>query len=183
MDRNIEFTAGARSLDLIDTLSDRSNLSVELIRTPEDLSQWLTDGGIVANLNLTEEDLWVAKDLRETAFQVLSAALKGDCPAASSLGKLNTWASHKDFRPEYVSGGLRWHSDRPFQSALSTLAADALLLLDPETIKRLRRCRDCQMLFVDNSRPGNRIWCSSSSGCGNRAKVRRHRARKSAQGG
>jgi predicted RNA-binding Zn ribbon-like protein len=31
------------------------------------------------------------------------------------------------------------------------------------------------MLFFDASPPGKRLWCSSSSGCGNRAKTRRHR--------
>ncbi|NEE48667.1 CGNR zinc finger domain-containing protein, partial [Streptomyces sp. SID8455] len=35
---------------------------------------------------------------------------------------------------------------------------------------------DCRLLFVDTSRPGKRRWCSMER-CGNRHKVRAHRAR------
>ncbi|MBJ7439049.1 MAG: CGNR zinc finger domain-containing protein, partial [Sphingopyxis sp.] len=43
---------------------------------------------------------------------------------------------------------------------------------------RLRECDGCKMYFLDNTRGRRRRWCSSASGCGNRAKVRRHRDRK-----
>lgn len=43
---------------------------------------------------------------------------------------------------------------------------------------RIRRCEGhgCVLWFLDTTRSGSRRWCSMQS-CGNRSKVRRHRAR------
>ena len=43
---------------------------------------------------------------------------------------------------------------------------------------RLKRCADetCRRAFVDDTRSRTRRWCDSGT-CGNRARVRRHRAR------
>jgi predicted RNA-binding Zn ribbon-like protein len=51
-------------------------------------------------------------------------------------------------------------------------AAD--LLADPRR-HRVRKCANslCGWLFVDESKGGNRRWCSMAA-CGNRAKARRH---------
>jgi predicted RNA-binding Zn ribbon-like protein len=57
------------------------------------------------------------------------------------------------------------------------LSARELLLRLPET--RLRACAgdDCGWLFLDASKAGRRRWCSMAD-CGNRAKARRHYARR-----
>jgi predicted RNA-binding Zn ribbon-like protein len=61
--------------------------------------------------------------------------------------------------------------------ALSTLAREAVGLLDAANADRIRACdaTDCAMVFYDESRSNNRRWCSMQR-CGNRAKVRKHRA-------
>jgi predicted RNA-binding Zn ribbon-like protein len=61
--------------------------------------------------------------------------------------------------------------------ALSTLARGAVELLDAANAERIRECDadDCAMVFYDESRSNNRRWCSMAR-CGNRAKVRKHRA-------
>ncbi|MBW8872916.1 MAG: CGNR zinc finger domain-containing protein, partial [Leifsonia sp.] len=43
---------------------------------------------------------------------------------------------------------------------------------------RIRECsaEDCRLVYLDTSRSGTRRWCSMHR-CGNRAKVREHRAR------
>ena len=50
-----------------------------------------------------------------------------------------------------------------------------------ERLDRVRRCANdvCLWLFLDDSKSGNRRWCSMSA-CGNRAKAHRHYARKKA---
>jgi predicted RNA-binding Zn ribbon-like protein len=65
-------------------------------------------------------------------------------------------------------------------AALATLARDAVDLFGGPLAGRIRVCSadDCGLLFVDTSRPGQRRWCSMER-CGNRAKVREHRARQS----
>jgi predicted RNA-binding Zn ribbon-like protein len=57
------------------------------------------------------------------------------------------------------------------------LSARDLLLALPEP--RLRVCSgdDCGWLFLDASKAGRRRWCSMA-GCGNRAKARRHYAKR-----
>ncbi|HEY0812280.1 MAG TPA: CGNR zinc finger domain-containing protein [Pseudonocardia sp.] len=66
-------------------------------------------------------------------------------------------------------------------AALATLARDAVDLFSGPLASRIRVCAavDCGLLLVDTSRPGRRRWCSMQR-CGNRAKIREHRARRTA---
>ncbi len=66
-------------------------------------------------------------------------------------------------------------------AALATLARDAVDLFGGPLASRIRVCAaaDCGLLLVDTSRPGRRRWCSMQR-CGNRAKIRDHRARRTA---
>ncbi|ERK71913.1 hypothetical protein N136_01733, partial [Leifsonia aquatica ATCC 14665] len=66
--------------------------------------------------------------------------------------------------------------------ALGTIARDAVRLFGPEADGRIRECSadDCDLVYLDTSRSGNRRWCSMQR-CGNRAKVRAHRARAGAR--
>ena len=43
---------------------------------------------------------------------------------------------------------------------------------------RMRKCPECNLFFMDNTRNGNKVYCSSAS-CGNRAKQRAFQLRKS----
>jgi predicted RNA-binding Zn ribbon-like protein len=63
-------------------------------------------------------------------------------------------------------------------AALATLARDAVDLFGGPLAHRIRICAadDCGLLLVDTSRPGSRRWCSMER-CGNRAKIRTHRAK------
>jgi len=175
--KRAEFTAGSLSLNLIDTVSKRSVEDIDLLQGVEDLDDWLALAGFDQKVSTSEQDLTDIRSLREAAFEVLSCWIDGISLPNNAIGLLNSWASRPDFRPQYRAGGVEMVSAMPVEAMLSTIAADALLLLSDEKRQRLRRCPDCQMLFLDTSRPGKRVWCSSSSGCGNRAKVRRHRAR------
>jgi predicted RNA-binding Zn ribbon-like protein len=61
---------------------------------------------------------------------------------------------------------------------LSMLARDAVDLFAGTLASRIRVCAaaDCGLLYLDQSRTGNRQWCSMQR-CGTRAKVRTHRDR------
>ncbi|WP_282610072.1 ABATE domain-containing protein [Pelagibius sp. Alg239-R121] len=181
MKRAFEFCAGSLSLNLVDTLAGRTNEPTELLVAPEDLRLWLQAAGFGHDFELGQTQLESVKDLREAAFGLLSTAVDKKSPLEDQVTLLNEWSAHKDFRPRFEEGELVMVSDHPFESIMAMIAANALLLLESNRVSRLRRCCECEMLFVDLSRPGKRRWCSSSSGCGNRAKVRRHRARKRAE--
>jgi len=66
--------------------------------------------------------------------------------------------------------------------AIATIARAAVTLLGGSGRPRIRECADlsCTRLFVDTSRAGSRHWCDMR-GCGNRAKVAGHRARRGAR--
>ena len=55
----------------------------------------------------------------------------------------------------------------------------AAQLLTSDWVGRVKQCEDdrgCGFLFIDTSKNRSRRWCSMD-GCGNRAKVQRHRNR------
>ena len=60
----------------------------------------------------------------------------------------------------------------------AVLAALNLVDLVVSSPSRIRRCADpnCVLWFLDTSRSGTRRWCSMT-GCGNRAKAKRHYSR------
>lgn len=81
--------------------------------------------------------------------------------------------------PRIAAGaGKEWLSGATGSALLSTVARDAVELFTGPYARRIRECGsyDCQLLFVDTSRPGRRRWCAMER-CGNRHKVRAHRAR------
>ena len=62
------------------------------------------------------------------------------------------------------------------QQALAHIAREGITLFTGLLRGRVRECAaaDCQLLFVDSSRPGRRQWCSMAR-CGNIAKTRTYR--------
>jgi predicted RNA-binding Zn ribbon-like protein len=122
--------------------------------------------------------LQAARALREAIYRSCLAVIAGRPLAGGDVRTLNETAARPPLRPCLVGQELVQVADLPVEAALSTLAADALRLFGTGLRERIRVCPGCQMLFVDNSRPGRRRWCSSVSGCGNRAKVRNLRARR-----
>lgn len=62
--------------------------------------------------------------------------------------------------------------------ALAHIAREGIALFTGPSGGRVRECaaQDCQLLFVDTSRPGRRQWCSMAR-CGNIAKTRTYRGK------
>ncbi len=176
--RQFDFHAGSVSLNLVDTVSDRSGVCQELLLSPAHLTKWLHGAGIADGIDIDAAFLDKIRRIREAAFVVLSAIVDAKPLNPQAIDLLNEQAGGKDFRPRFSNGRLILESDTPCDALCATIAADVLFLLQVEKRARLRRCVGCAMLFLDNSRPQKRRWCSSSSGCGNRAKVRRHRSNK-----
>jgi len=177
MIRPFEFVAGSLALDFVDTLAGRAKEPAELLAEPGDLVRWFREARLVHSIILGEAELAAARELRETIHATVLAVVEDIVPSVEAVARINSAAAKPDLRPQYVNGDVVLHAQNPLEAALSRIAADAINDLSPAMCGRLRRCPDCKMLFRDNSRPGKRKWCSSASGCGNRAKVRRHRAR------
>jgi predicted RNA-binding Zn ribbon-like protein len=176
--RAVEFTSGSVALDLVDTVAARANSPRDLLKTPSDLAQWLKGSGLVRSLVLIDEHLLAdTRDLREAVFRAASRAIDGKPMTSSDRRLLNRWAARMPLAPQLTqAGAVRWRADEPGPAAIVTIARDAVVLLGGELKGRLRRCRRCRMIFVDRSRPGQRRWCSSAAGCGNKERLARRRS-------
>jgi len=175
------FKGGRACLDLVATVGERWRRSFERLREPGDLARWLVEAGLleerpaVSGAQLTE-----ARALREAIYRVAKRAGRGR-PDPGDVREINRWAARPDLAPQLDAGGRGVSSvaDPHVESALATLARDAIDLVTGPYATRVRECGadDCALLFVDTSRPGRRRWCSMK-GCGNKVKTAAYRRRR-----
>ena len=177
-----EFIAGSPALCLVDTLGNRGGKGNERLPDPAALDAWLSAAGLSTGSGsaASRKNLDETRALREAIHRCGLAAIAGEDLPADDLALVNLAASATPPRPQLVGGRIVHHAGEPVRAALSHLAADALPLFVDPLRQRLRQCPECRMMFLDTSRPGKRLWCSSAQGCGNRAKVRKFRARQAA---
>ena len=107
----------------------------------------------------------------------LRAAVEGRTEADAVL---TGWIDRLGVTPAVEGGRLRFrHRAGPLGDVL-VVALDAVA---EGTWPRLKACPDCRWAFYDHTRNGSKRWCLMGSagpwtrGCGNIAKVRRHRQR------
>jgi predicted RNA-binding Zn ribbon-like protein len=82
-----------------------------------------------------------------------------------------------------ASGRLTWSvpvvgsPGETLAAVVDRLAIALVELLSGPDLPRLRRCdgEGCGWLFLDLTRNHSRVWCAAGD-CGNRTRVRRHRA-------
>lgn len=125
-----------------------------------------------------------AVGLRSAVYRVLRDFAEGRRPDAGHLALLNAWvergAAHRMLAAGAEGYGWAWEVGDPpdLGRILWPVALSAAELLTGEKASRLRSCDGdgCGWLFLDESRNRSRRWCDMSD-CGNRAKVRRYRAR------
>lgn len=182
MDRkSFEFVAGCISLDFVDTVASREGTPIDLLEKPTRLLEWISQSGLIVDglLDLSPQQLARAKRLREAIYRCAAACAQNGTAETNDVLIINTEAAKPDLRPQLAEGGaIHHHAKDPLNAVLATIAGDAVLTLASDAAARIKRCPECRMLFRDNTRRQNRRWCSSATGCGNRAKVRRHRAAK-----
>ncbi|MFJ7288810.1 CGNR zinc finger domain-containing protein [Curtobacterium sp. NPDC098951] len=184
----------------------------ELLVTPADLDEWLSDHTEPIDVGATARELQDARALRAAIARLAVAAAPGPAstaaertavaaglragtgrsrPAPDDIDTVNLFAALPDVPPSLPGGRRRAGANRVrLAQALSSVARDAVALFTEVGFDdvaadgqptRLSRCSadDCALVFYDSSRGGTRRWCSMQR-CGNRAKVRAHRARRAA---
>jgi predicted RNA-binding Zn ribbon-like protein len=179
------FGAGSVALDLVATVGERGRRSFERLRTPGDLAGWLVGSELLQDTpDPTEKDLMAVRRLRADIFLLVTATMTGDPLPTHALERVNEVARLPDMAPQLRPNRSLGVAGQPAtQRALSTLARDAITLLATCNPERLRECAsaNCSRLYIDRSRPGNRVWCSST-GCGNRARTKAYRRRRNPEG-
>jgi predicted RNA-binding Zn ribbon-like protein len=182
-------------LDLVNTVAWRLDQDRLADRLPDGLAviRWARFAGLLDDQEAADFSVVVTADsgighvvaqkvrtLREQLYRVLHPLTVGDEPESSDVEGLrrlfvDAWAQAQiaSVMPLRWSTASRTVLDLPVEL---TLAAGRLL--EGEDPARLRQCRDeaCGWLFLDRSKNGSRVWCSSAD-CGNRTRARRHHQR------
>jgi predicted RNA-binding Zn ribbon-like protein len=164
------------------TLGDRgSSEPYERLQEPRDLARWCVEIGLFERPPIVDElRLSKAVTLREAIQRTGEAIVRGQTPEASDITQINVAAS-VEVVPQLSEDGtsIRWVAGS-VEGALSYVARDAIELYSSKLRQRIRICEnpECAGLFVDESRPGKRRWCSMTT-CGDQAKKARIRLRKS----
>lgn len=118
--------------------------------------------------------------LRETIYRLFAAIGDGAVPPGADVAALNAalQAAPARFRLGVIEGRCVWRLAKTtpvIPALLAPVLWSAGDLLAGPLLARVRSCANerCRWLFLDDSKSGNRRWCSMSA-CGNRAKAHRH---------
>lgn len=173
------FDSGSLALDFAYTGGlDRPD-QPQPVADPDALNGWLVERFPEVAPTAGEREFRDAAALRSAIARLARRASRGESLAPDDVDVVNLFAAPPDIPPVLPGGGRQAGrtNARPHQ-ALGTVARDAVRLFGPEADGRIRECSadDCDLVYLDTSRSGNRRWCSMQR-CGNRAKVRAHRAR------
>jgi predicted RNA-binding Zn ribbon-like protein len=178
-------------LDFANTRQWRgSTPPTETLAAPKDLAEWLDKAGLPgaaalrarwrADPTAAAADLEAARALREAIYRLLAAPVPDDAALAAFNGALAQAPERRCV--ELTDRGFCWRIE-PWAPTVPTLLAPVLWsaaeLLAGQRHARVRPCANpkCGWLFIDDSKAGNRRWCSMAW-CGNRAKAHRHYARR-----
>lgn len=173
------FRTGRPCLDLAHTGGDGPYAVFELLFTAADVSRWLAVIADLDGITAAESDVQAARALRRAVWNGAHGAIGGRPLAESDRAVINRAAAQAPPVPLLAPSGKRAiHRPVPTAQVLSLLARDAVDLFAGPLASRIRVCAaaDCGLLYLDQSRGGNRQWCSMQR-CGTRAKVRAHRER------
>jgi predicted RNA-binding Zn ribbon-like protein len=186
------------ALDLVNTVAWRLDPARTVDRLPNGIAvvTWaafvgLLDDGQAARLtselkNDPRADRLMGAQVRlgrERLHRVLQPMAVGEEPDGPDMAALHRGllralgrAQATTVMPLEWSTGLHSVSDLTDELALATWR-----LLQREDRRRLRQCQDddCGWLFLDRTKNGSRVWCSSAD-CGNRTRARRHYERRTA---
>jgi len=193
------FLGGHLCLDFANTVDwHASDRPEELLTSYGEFVEWSQRAGILTEEqaqsllrqaaerpDAAEAALKQAIVLREAIYEVFAAIAHGRSPQDAELNTLNAALSEMLVRSRITptEAGFRWQwagEEDALNRPLWSIARAAADLLTSDELQRVGQCADdrgCGWLFLDTSRNHSRRWCSIK-GCGNRAKARRHYARR-----
>ena len=159
-----------------------ADTDVDLLAELEAGRTWLTEAGLVNGTSVTETDLDLARQVRESLRGLLVHNAGGDSPTPPQLEPLATLATRSRLQPMVGQDGLI-ELETDVGSESIRLADLLLVVRDAQrdgSWKRLKACRndECLWAFYDRSHAGRGAWCDMAT-CGNRIKNRNLRSRRS----
>ncbi|MFW6084899.1 MAG: CGNR zinc finger domain-containing protein [Gemmatimonadota bacterium] len=191
----IPLVGGRLCLDFVNTTGARASAEPrERLRSYEDLLTWARRADVLpeeavprllvearARPAKAREALHDAIRVRETLYGVLRPLAEGERPGADALSALDVLLVEGAGRRALEVGpdGIAWRWSRePAEQTwfLWPIVHSAERLLTLEEASDLKRCGECDWLFVDETRNGSRRWCKKL--CGDRVRARRYYRRR-----
>ncbi|MGW6545804.1 CGNR zinc finger domain-containing protein [Streptomyces massasporeus] len=179
--KSYRFDPGTLCLELTVTGGPGAFARWEVLHEPADLVTWAGRSRLPDGLDLTVSaaELEGARTLRDAVFLLAADRAHGRPLRTAQVDLVNAAAAAPPLIARIEPDGTRaWAPGATGTHLLATVARDAIDLFTGPHADRVRECgaHNCHLLFVDTSRPGRRRWCAMEH-CGNREKVRAHRAR------
>ena len=197
---SMKFISGSLCLDFVNTVGGRlGNRSYKVLRdklvTYENLLTWSRLAGLVSPAAArllarlaaghpqdAAATLARAATLRETLYRIFKSIVDGRRAAGADMNILGRELSiARDHERLSRSAGTfvwTWDDRHALDRVIWDVSRSAAELLTSGELSKLRQCggEECGWMFLDTSRNHSRQWCDMRD-CGNRAKVRRFRAR------
>jgi predicted RNA-binding Zn ribbon-like protein len=187
----VQLVGGRLCLDFVNTTGARSSASPrERLNTYADALTWSRRVGLIdatthrllnkrakAHVAEAATALRALRGKRELFYRLFGAAVERKPPPDRSVSAMNRLWHELERRRALVSDGKKYL----FQLRFATSEFDALIwpiissvvdLLTSPDITRVKRCGECDWLFLDESKNGSRTWCKKE--CGDRVRARRH---------
>jgi predicted RNA-binding Zn ribbon-like protein len=177
---------GRLVIDLLNTVSARDGIPVDLLESPEDLPVWADVVGVPYARDIgirSEAELNELREFREVLREGLRRWRDGDPASPGLIVRLNRELARD---PRHVSLGMQEgelatemvSTGGPLDRLCADVAASLAMMLGRDDRLRYRACANetCRFTFYDDSKPGTRRWCSMEL-CGGRAKARAFRLR------
>src|SRR5262245_62127508 len=182
-----ELTGGNLALDFTNTVDSRpTGHPDDLLPAYSDVCSWARQAKVITRLeelnllkkagrnpNEAESVLKTAIALRECLFLIFRHLIDGENISEDLLRKWNKFIQRANDHYELVAAkqGFSWKSNADpldYDAMLWPIIHSAVELLTSANIEKLRRCAadNCDWLFLDNTKRGNRRWCDMTV-CGN----------------
>ena len=187
----IQHVGGAVCLDFVNTTGARaSGQPRERLCEYSDVVTWSRRAGIFASLRKrrhgrasapdavhSQEALRRVHDVREMLYRVFRPVADKLTPTTKDVRHLDRLSREDRLRRELVitehGAELKLSSGTSeLDRLISTVVDSAVTLLRSDRLRCLKRCAECDWLFLDETKNQSRIWCKKL--CGDRVRARRH---------
>jgi predicted RNA-binding Zn ribbon-like protein len=196
---DVQLVGGALCLDFVNTTGRReSGTPRERLVTLHDVLVFCERAGVVdarqvrglaSRLDRTDAPAAMHRvlDVREALYRLLRAVVGRTRPADADVAILQRELedASRSRRLTWSGGQPRW-TWTPGPTGLGDVfgpivTSAARLLESPDALASLKKCGECDWLFLDTTRNQSRSWCKTT--CGDRVKARRYYARHRRAGG
>ena len=161
----------------------------DALATPAELGAWLSDAGLEpdpAGRQPSAAELARAVRVRKALRAILLAHNDASAEPSGAWRALDAAAAraHLQVRFDPAGDALVVPSAAGVDGSIGRLLAIVhRAVADPESWRRLKACRlhECEWAFYDHTKNRSGTWCNMAV-CGNRAKARAYRERRSVAG-